>query len=1244
MTKRFLYLIVLLTAFIRPLSADVFTSVDWNTLERDSRMPYWSQSISLPQDYQGFDYNVELEYPEFVPLSESLVRKWDFDGLDLPEWPEINANVGISAHQGSLDVSFLPIVKRGGRYLKIVSFKLALTRTPVRRMQVSKSVTGRYSDSSVLAQGDWVMIKVTETGVFKLTDKFLKSAGFSDPSKVRLYGYGGNVLPKTGLGDLADDLQEIPLWRESGYSLFYGRGPLSWKVNSKGIYEQVQNTYSQYGCYFLTASDSVSPMLPGKVETLSAASAVIDKYPDYALYEPEEFSWMHSGAQMFEEYDYQNGASKTYDFDLPGITEDSVLVTVRFSAKGSQKSSLDVSVGQLLVGQIPVKAVASYESASIAQATFSCNNLFSEKSQIRLYHERTSGMPAHLDYIRLNFTRRLEMRESQVSFRTGKRSGSASFSVSEANENTRIWAIGTDGGILELESEYSDGVCLSAPLKLSSGIEYVAVDVNGSFPEPKLVGSVQNQNLHGFRDVDMVIIVPSSGQITSQADRLASLHREHDALNVQVVTAQQIYNEFSSGTPDATAYRRFMKMLYDRAGQNGVSPRYLLLFGDGAWDNRMVTSSWRGSSQQDYLLCFESENSISHTTSYVMEDYFGLLDDSEGGNLLTDKVDLGVGRLPVTTSLQAKAMVDKIEDYMSGKHAGAWQNRILLLGDDGDNNLHMSDAEEVAAVWKKRYPSFLLKKLYWDNFKMVATASGNSYPSVTRQLLEEFDEGALIVDYVGHGSADVLSHELVLNKDDMSELSSPRLPFWITASCDISPFDGSEANIGENLILNPNGGAIGLLSTARTVYSSQNTKINQLFSDYVLGRDSNGVRNSLGDALRLAKVQLVTNTSDLQDASENKLHYVLLGDPALKLNVAEYHAVVDSFAVDGTENDNPLISAGHVVHVAGHIEDSAGNAVPDFRGVVYPTVLDSERKIVTQNNTDEADEAFQYRDRDRIIFSGSDSVRSGGFRFSFPVPLDINYSDESGKLILYALAEDRQTSANCSYEEFLVGGTAESLATDSLGPQIALYLNDPEFEYWGKVNSTPCLVVELSDKDGLNTSGNGIGHDLLLVIDNNPDYTFNLNQYYSANPGDYSSGRVVFTLPELPEGKHTLMFRAWDVLNNSSTAVLGFEVVEELKPELRASASANPALESTTFVVNHDRPLNNAKVTVKVMDYAGRPVWEKSVTDNSASGITLIDWNLSTYAGRAQKGVYIYQVTVSDGTASRQVTGKLVVL
>ena len=381
----------------------------------------------------------------------------------------------------------------------------------------------------------------------------------------------------------------------------------------------------------------------------------------------------------------------------------------------------------------------------------------------------------------------------------------------------------------------------------------------------------------------------------------------------------------------------------------------------------------------------------------------------------------------------------------------------------------------------------------------------------------------------------------------------------------------------------------------------------------------------------------------IKDRTENKIHFVLLGDPALRLAVAELKAVVDSFnGADTTVTG--AAKAGSVVTVSGHIECN-GERVTDYRGILSSTVFDNERLITCRDNQHLADEPFTFRYRDRILYSGTDSVRNGEFRFSFPVPLDINYSNQNGQILLYAKGNDG-LSANGVYDNFTVGGTADGLSNDSVGPEINLYLNTPTFQYGASVNATPTLVAELRDTSGLNTSGNGLGHDILLVIDNNPNWTWVLNSLFENAEGDYTAGRVMFTLPELPEGKHELMLRAWDVMNNSTTVYLGFKVVNDLKPKFSIDVTASPARENTSFVITHDRPGQNASVTIQVSSTDGMLQWSKTCRDESGSGVTVVDWNLHGNSGhRMQPGLYIVRAIVgTDGGGSSSASCKLVIV
>lgn len=1227
MIGRLKRLLHILLAALWPCSlvwAQVFTEIDWNELGKDSVLPFYGCQQKLSEDFSFYKYSADIEYPEFVPVTPVEFDRWRLDGCRgvLGEWPVVSAAVGSSRGVGMLDMGFVPVVERDGRFYKINSFKLKVSRSRIAaRGAVRNNAANRdrYTDTSVLNQGYWYKIRVPSTGVYRLTAGTLRKMGFDDPSKVRLYGYGGALLPESGLENLDDDLSEIPLWREDGTILFYGQGPLSWTRESSGRYSHKWNTFSEYGYYFLTASDSIAPAVVGEMETVSEAAAELDRTPDYLLHEKEAFSWYDSGRRFYDSHDFLTGQNNSYQFNLKGLASDTVVMTVSFSSSGSSASSVKVSVNGSEAGLVRMGANAANEKAALASSAFVCSGMFSENSTVTLFHDRKDGVSGRLDFIRINYTRKLELTGPGLAFRTGGRRGNLRFRI-KSDKETVVWKVSPGGMITLVPSMAQAGYCVTSAINCLGDEEFVALDPNGSFEEPEPVGVVPNQNLHGMGTVDMVIIVPASGKLVGEAERLADGHRRIDGLEVAVVQADRIYNEFSSGTPDATAYRRFLKMLYDRDRRL----RYLLLFGDGAWDNRMVTPAWIDRNPDDYLLCYESDNSISEVKSYVAEDYYALLEDGKSGNVLTQKVDIGVGRFPVVTVQQAKAMVDKTISYMRGENAGAWQNNILMLGDDGDDNIHMVQSDNIARNIAAANPSLNVRKIYWDTYKMEVSASGNSYPEVRRDILKELDKGALVVNYTGHGSPDVLSHELVMDKSDFLRLSSPRLPLWVTASCDIAPFDAAYDMIGKNALLNPDGGALALFATARTVYSSQNYKISWLFNQNLMNRGS-----ALGDVVRETKVQLVTPMSPYQDFSENKVHYVLLGDPALHLALPEHKVVVDTVLTGKVSDEGePVAAAGSIVTVKGHVQTRTDSLLSGYSGRLDVSVYDSKRRIVSLNNQKAADTPFEFDDYDRVLFSGTDTVTDGRFSFRFPVPKDINYSNDSGRMVLFAI-DSAGLTANGFFEDYLVGGTYEFMSPDTVGPSVSLFLNTPDFEYWGMVNDSPCLFVEIEDNDGINSSGNGIGHDLLLVIDNNPEYTYVLNGYYT--PTDYRKGRIVFTIPTLPEGRHTLMFRAWDVLNNSSTAWLGFEVAEGLEPGiLSVDATENPARERTSFIVSHDRPGSLETVTVQVFDTQGRLLWNGS-TGGSSGSVCVIDWNLCGDNGqRLQPGLYLYKVTVCD--------------
>ncbi len=1180
---------VLLAAALLCLALGVhaqgFVNLSASQVRVGERLPVYSQELPLGRHYADSLYEVTIEYPEFIDMSRQEASRCQALCPDtLPALPVIDQFVGVSRRQGTLYVQFVPIVFRDGRYQKMVSFKLKVKSTPNPSRTVKGGGVTRAGDEaqvagSVLATGQWAKISVAETGVYQLTDALIRQCGFSDPQRVKIYGYGGALQPETLDADYlqqTDDLREVPTCTVGGRRLFHAVGPVTW-ANATTT-QRTRNPYSDVGCYFLTQNDDGEPL------SVDSATFVGSFYPsadDYhSLSEVDDYAWYHSGRNLYQSTPVPSDGYLTAE--LPAHTDSGVLALV-LSYDG--KAQLSVEVNDSVVGNIDLNVTLSdYTTAAGRNVQYTLKGMLKANNSVRI-RQLSGDATVRLDYVSLTMA-------------TPK----------------------------------------AAP-QLSSD----------RFSAPQYMYHITNQNHHADPQADMVIIIPTTQKVLSQAQRLKQLHEERDSLRVNIVPADELYNEFSSGTPDANAYRRYLKMLYDRADSEADMPRYLLLFGDAAWDNRMLSSNWRRFTPDDFLLCYQSENSFSETDSYITDDFFCMLDDGEGSRLTReDKTDVGVGRLTARTEEEARIMVDKIVGYAQGDYAGDWQNTICFMGDDGNNNTHMREAEAAVQTVLGDHPAYSIRRVYWDAYQRTTSSTGYRYPDVERMVKQQMKAGALIMDYCGHGRADQVSHEHVLTRSDFAEQTSLRLPLWITASCDIMPFDSHEDNIGETAMLNARGGAVAFFGTTRTVYTGDNQNVNCAFLEHVLG-STDGRRNRLGDAVRLAKnaVRSLPTQRPAGDSGPtdhyaiNKLHYSLLGDPALTLAAPTMRVVIDSINGQPAGQGNISIGTGERVSVAGHVEGAS------FSGLAALTVKDIETQVVCRMNNDDTSTPFVYNDRPTVVFNGQDSLRNGRFNLTFVLPQDISYSEACGQMTVYALSNDRQHRAHGVTEDFTMGNGNATVPDDGVGPSIYCYLNSSDFQNGGSVNTTPYFYAQLTDKDGINAAGSSLGHDLELVVDGQQSMTYNLNEYFQYDFGNYQSGTVGFSLPELAEGDHRLTFRAWDVMNNSSVAELRFTVLRALRPNcFSVECTRNPASTSTSFIINHDRTGSLMDITLEVFDTSGRLLWAKTETGASTDSTYTLDWDLTTAGGsRLQTGVYLYRVLISsDGSKRASQAQKLIIL
>ncbi|MBQ4450009.1 MAG: type IX secretion system sortase PorU [Prevotella sp.] len=1171
-------IILLLTCIITVQAQKRFYNLTAEELRIDSFLPNVAYSVPLPQNYQDSTYTLSIRYPEYIDMPATDIRKYKAICKDInaEKNPKIQHSISIDKKRATFVAHISPIVFRNGKYQYLVSFLADLKSSPVSKAKAKRLASPkaeRYAEHSVLSQGKWAKIRVSSSGIHQLTASTIKSAGFSDLSKVRIYGYGGYLVPEVLTDEYLreyDDLKEIPTCTVGEKKLFYAKGSVYW--DSKDSRARVRNPYSDYGYYFITQDDN-EPLTCTEEELLNTAWPTPDAY--HTLYEEDQSTWMYGGRNLFYNEKIESGnTSKNYIINIPeGNTQADLTISVTANARTEIRIYLN--------GKELGSRRISLETNDVANGftdTWNVDNLHGNDTVII---KNVSGGTARLDYISLRY------------------------------DSPK-----------------------PAPV--------LATD---NFPTAEYVHRITNQDLHADKDYDMVIIIPTSQKLLKQAQILAKHHADHDGLNVRIVPADELYNEFSSGTPDVSAYKRYMKMLYDRS-DSLHAPKSLLLFGDCTFDNRMLTSELKSESPDDYLLCYESENSFSSVDCYVSDDFLTYLDDEEDISTFAGLPDIGVGRFPCITETEAAVLVDKTINYTLNANAGPWQNTIMFLGDDGNNNIHMNDVNDVAEQTIDNHPGYYVRKVYWDAFKRTASSTGNRYPDATSIIKQQQNNGALIIDYAGHGSPTSISHEIVLSIKDFASFKGPNLPLWVTASCEIMPFDSNEETIGEKALLNPEGGAVAFYGTTRTVYAPQNKKINSAFMEYVLTYDKNGKPITLGEAQRQAKNYLVKNGIE---TTKNKLQYSLLGDPALSLALPTYTAVIDNINGIAVEGDSlPQLRAGDKVSIKGHIE-LAGSKAENFSGTLDAMVRDTKETIRCKlNNTtsEGADTAFVFTDRKNTLYHGTNKVENGEFTFTFAVPKDINYADGTGLINIYAYDATLKASAHGACNRFTVNGS-NIAENDSIGPSIYCYLNSEDFTFGGEVNSTPFFVAQISDKDGINASGAGIGHDMMLIIDGDSEKSYNLNDNFTFDYESYTSGQTYYALPALSEGKHTLKFRAWDILNNSSTTTLDFVVKKNIQPNIvDVYATNNPARESTTFVVAHNFCGAELNLEIDIMDTSGRLLWSASERGTATTNTIAYKWNLTTDSGaRLNTGIYLYRIKLSsNGSSYASKTQKILVI
>ncbi len=1204
------------------------------------------------------EINIELINAQFAPLNKLTVP----DDVYLKETIQIGTTVEADRNQFFGKVFFIPIIKKGNSYEKLISFDLQVTFNP-RSAKVANSRNIDHTFNSVLKDGAIYKIAVTKRGIQKLDYAFLKDElkidiDNIDPTTIKLYGNGGGVLPQTIADFRYDDLQENAIeiigegdgrFDATDYILFYGEDANKWKFSeTEALFNREMNIYDDNNYYFIKISGGKGKRIASQ-NSLAITDYTTNAFTDYARLEEELINLLDNfsqgqgtGKNWYGDL-FETIRERTYgEFSFQNIlTTEPANIKAVFAGRSNATTSFSASVaGDQYTATIRRSNTGDvedkYAHLGLINEVFMPN---SENLPVRIEYPQSASSTGWLDYIQLNVRRSLVFNNSQLIFRDPQtlNSTTSTFELANVNNNVSVWDISNP--LIPKSQQFNlVGNALSFGVNTTSLKEFVAFNTNGDFFKPTAIGSIPNQNIHEITSADLLIVYPAAFE--NAAQQLATHRRNHSNYEVVTVLVDNIYNEFSSGSQDPTAIRDFVKMIADR------SPRfnYLLLLGDGSFDFKNLKNL---PDPSGFIPVYETDESLEPIEGFPTDDYYALLSENEGDDL-RGALDIAVGRIPAKTAEEAEAVVRKIINYDTNpKTLGNWRLNQTFMADDEDNSLHQRQADGISSKVDEEYEVYNVNKIFLDAFQQITTPGGERYPSAKEALNNEIFKGILVLNYLGHGGAKGWTQERVLEKGDITAWSNfNKLPLMVTATCSFTGYDDPNfVTSGEEALLNPNGGAIGLFTTVRAVYSSRNERLTKAVFDQIYEKVDN-VHPPIGEIMRLGKN---SNSADTTDINSRK--FTLIGDPSMQLALPKFDVVT-------TKVNNQLVSTNRIdtiqalerVTVEGFVADNAGNPMTSFNGNIFPTVFD--KKVTVSNlGNDASSRILPFDIQKNVLFKGTASVTNGQFKFTFVVPKDINYEYGFGKISYYA--ENGLIDAGGYYDNLVIGGTKTDAIIDNEGPLVEVFMNDSTFVFGGTTNANPTLFILLSDDNGINVSGTSIGHDLTAVLDNNTQNTFLLNEFYEAAKDDYRRGLVRFPLSDLTPGVHEIKVKAWDVFNNSAEGTTEFLVSDAADAALeRVLNYPNPFTTSTQFQFSHNLSAGQLmEVQVRIFTVSGRLI--KTIDADVVSDgnrVSDINWDgKDEYGGDLARGTYLYKVSVraannGDGQTVNSDFEKLVIL
>jgi len=1159
------------------------------------------------------------------------------------------------------------------KYLKFTVPKISTSGNAVSKQAYSDVSIASFSEISPFNQGEWFKIPITEDGLFQINAEYLSNLGLNtnaiQASSISMWAGSSRMLPLKN-SDSRAQLVQIPIslenisnntFDENSSLIFYGHAASGQMLNAVQQIEHQRHYFTDTSFVFLSLNAPNTQPLNIPTTNLTGGSVVSEveqiRWKEEELFKTEEnlksgMNWL--GQRFTNEIGLRNQI--IFEEKVAALrTGTPLAIQIKSVARSEQASSMQFFQNATeQIGQTSYNRIFSYTAAdgrSGTQRITFLNTAFTGENNLlnlsALADLRISSAQAWIDYITIKYSAALVADEEYLAFFAPvNQSGLLAYTLSGYDSAPYVADVtNPQAPVFRTVSSTTNGAFTFSSNKVSRQAFVAQVTPF----TPGLGRPIANQNLRASSTLPDLLVVTNQ-LLLNEAQEYATYRGQTDpTITTLVVDQQHIFNEYGNGSSDVVAIRDYIRHLTAKAQRANVEPvKYLLFFGDATYDYKGIGKE---SSLSNQVITFQTLESIDRISSYGTDDFFGLLDDNEGDmSNRNQRIDIGIGRFPVNSPAEARTILNKIKRYESQEALGSWRNTFTFVADDeqngteNDGDLHVLNADGTVIRMDTENNGVQFDKIYLPSYPVVITAEGRRIPAAKSDLIRSINTGSLVVNYSGHGAEQLLSAERVFRSEDIPGLTNAMRPtIFVTLTCSFGRYDDDLDQSGaEKLLLYPSGGAVASFTTTRVVYTSSGTNsannftLNIDLSKNMVEPDIDGLPKRLGD------IYLDTKSTAF-GAAENSRKFILLGDPLMRIGLGQYRAKVSEINGQAVNQDSSFTLKGLAeVQIKGVIQNADSQVLTNFNGEVEIEIFDAVRtvRMLERVNSERACnlDNCSYDIQNDLLFRGRASVENGLFSANLIIPKDISNSVRNGRINLYAQATSSVKSAAGSTNQVFFSGLDTNAASDSKGPEIEAWLNDPFFVDGSIVNKSPILYLELEDPSGINTTGSGIGHELSASLDTDPPLNFDLNRYFTGALDNFSKGQVQFPIENLPEGSHTMKVRAWDVHNNLSESELRFEVLDESELVVRSLYNyPNPMSNFTRFVFEHNQSAKPLKILIRIFTLSGKPV-TKIVEELTPSGnFVSIEWNGRDIDGNAiANGTYLYHVVVQSENSGTQ--------